>query len=48
MSVKLYYKWIDPYKIWTVISEKGIYTLKELDGIVQTGTITGNRIKYLL
>ncbi len=34
MSVKLHYKWIGPYKIRTVISGKGIYTLKELDGTI--------------
>ncbi len=47
MSVKLYYKWIGPYKIQTAILDKGTYTLKELDSTVQIGTITSNRIKHL-
>ncbi len=47
ISVKLYYKWIGPYKIRMVILGKGIYTFKELDGTIWTGTITGNRIKHL-
>ncbi len=34
MSVKLYYKWIGPYKIWTAIPGKGTYTLKELDDMI--------------
>ncbi len=47
MSVKLHYKWIGPYRIRMVIPGKGTYTLEELDSTVQTGTITGNRIKHL-
>ncbi len=46
MSVKLYYKWIGPYRIRTVTPGRGIYTLEELDGTIRTGTISGNRIKH--
>ncbi len=46
MSVKLHYKWIGPYRIRMVIPGRGTYTLKELDSTVQTGTISGNRIKH--
>ncbi len=34
ISVKLYFKWIGPYKIWTVVPGKGTYTLEELDSMV--------------
>ncbi len=30
-----------------MISGKSIYTLKELDSMIQIGTVTGNRIKHL-
>ena len=42
---KLAYKWYGPYRIKTVVPEKGTYTLEELDGTLLPGTFAGNRLK---
>ncbi len=34
ISVKLYFKWISLYKIWTVILDKGTNNLEELDSTI--------------
>lgn len=45
MSIKLAFKWLEPYRIAEVVPEKGTYLLKELNGTRLKGTIAGNWLK---
>ena len=42
---KLRFRWLGPYRVHQVIQPQGTYILKELDGVLLSGTIAGNRLK---
>jgi hypothetical protein len=42
---KLVYKWYRPYRIKTIVPEKGTYILEELDRTLLPRTFAGNRLK---
>jgi RNase H-like domain found in reverse transcriptase/Integrase zinc binding domain/Reverse transcriptase (RNA-dependent DNA polymerase) len=44
-SRKLSMRWLGPYRIKEAITDKGTYTLTELDGARLAGTFAGNRLK---
>jgi hypothetical protein len=44
-SKKLSFRWFGPYRIASVIPDKGIFMLEELDGSHLRGTFAANRIK---
>jgi hypothetical protein len=45
---KLSPKWRGPYKVQTVVQDKGTYILQELDGSLLAGTFAGNRLKKFI